>query len=58
MSKSDEPQGGDTPGRPKDTGSRQQNHPGQSSQTGSPKADREHTQRGGSGGGAKPPGAK
>lgn len=48
----------DTPGKPKDSGSRQQSHPGQSTQTGSTEADREHTRHGGAGGGAKPPGPK
>lgn len=47
-----------TPGKPKDSGSRQQTHQGQSTQTGSARADREHTRRGGAGPGAKPPGAK
>lgn len=32
-----------TPGRPKDSGSRQQTHPDQNSQTGSEAADRENT---------------
>lgn len=48
----------DTPAKPTDSGSRQQSHPGQSTQTGSAEADREHTRRGGAGDGAKPPGAK
>jgi hypothetical protein len=48
----------DTPGKPKDSGSRQQSHPGQSTQTGSTTADQEHTRRGGAGAGAKPPGPK
>lgn len=47
-----------TPGKPKDSGSRQQTHPDQSSDTGSPAADREHTRRGGAGPGARPPGPK
>lgn len=47
-----------TPGKPKESGSRQQSHPGQSTHTGSPAADREHTERGGAGPGPKPPGAK
>jgi len=51
-------QDSETPAKPKDSGSRQQTHPGQSTQTGAPQSDREHTQRGGAGGGAKPPGAK
>lgn len=33
-----------TPGRPKDSGSRQQTQPNQNSQTGSKSADRENTQ--------------
>jgi hypothetical protein len=48
----------DTPAKPKDSGSRQQSHPGQSTQTGSTEADRENTRRGGAGNGAKPPGPK
>lgn len=36
----------DTPGRPKDSGSRQQTHPNQGSQSGSPKVDRQLTDRG------------
>jgi hypothetical protein len=47
-----------TPGKPKDSGSRQQTHQEQSTQTGSPEGDRKHTERGGAGGGAKPPGPK
>jgi hypothetical protein len=47
-----------SPGKPKESGSRQQSHPGQSSQTGSPHADREHTRKGGAGSGPKLPGAK
>ena len=47
-----------SPGRPKESGSRQQSHPGQSSQTGSPHTDREHTHKGGTAAGPKPPGAK
>jgi hypothetical protein len=34
-----------TPGRPKDSGSRQQTHPDQNSQSGSPHFDRELTRR-------------
>jgi hypothetical protein len=34
-----------TPGRPKDSGSRQQTHPDQNSQSGSPQLDRELTRR-------------
>ena len=47
-----------TPGKPKDSGSRQQSHHKQSTHTGAPGADREQTQRGGAGSGPKPPGAK
>jgi hypothetical protein len=47
-----------TPGKPKDSGSRQQTHKDQSSQTGSPQSDREHSDRGGSATAPKPPGAK
>ncbi len=47
-----------TPGKPKESGSRQQSHEGQNAQTGSPHADRELTRRGGTGDGPKPPGAK
>jgi hypothetical protein len=38
--------GSATPGRPKDSGSRQQIHPDQAAQSGSPKFDRANTQRG------------
>ena len=44
--------------RPKETGSRQQTHPGQNSQTGSPKTDREYSRGGGADAAPKPPGAK
>ena len=47
-----------TPGRPKDSGSRQQTHAGQISQTGSPSADREHTEHSGKSTATKPLGAK
>jgi len=47
-----------TPAKPKDSGSRQQSHQGQSTDTGSPAADREHTHKGGAGSGPRPPGAK
>ncbi len=48
-----------TPGRPTESGSRQQTHPGQTSQSGSAKFDREATQRGGHDPvPVKPPGAK
>jgi hypothetical protein len=47
-----------TPGKPKDSGSRQQTQADQNSQTGSPRLDREHTERGGSATAPKPPGAK
>jgi len=36
----------DTPGRPKESGSRQQTHPDQTSHSGSPKLDRVLTRRG------------
>jgi len=52
------PKDSTTPAKPKDSGSRQQRHHGQSTDTGSPEADREHTGKGGAGPGAKPPGAK
>lgn len=35
-----------TPGRPKDSGSRQQNHPDQTSHSGSPALDKETAERG------------
>lgn len=38
--------GSDTPGRPKESGSRQQTHPDQGSQTGSPQVDRHLSERG------------
>jgi hypothetical protein len=47
-----------TPGKPKDSGSRQQTYPDQNSQTGSPTLDRKHTDRGGTAPPPKPPGAK
>lgn len=47
-----------TPGKPKDSGSRQQTHPDQNSQTGSPSLDRKHTDRSGTTPPPKPPGAK
>ncbi len=58
MTDSDERSKNQTPAKPKESGSRQQTHPGQSTNTGSPEADREHTNRGGADGGPKPPGAK
>jgi hypothetical protein len=58
MSDSSKPGADATPGKPKDSGSRQQTHREQSTQTGSAPADQEHTRRGGAGAGAKPPGAK
>jgi hypothetical protein len=50
--------GSDMRGRPKESGSRQQTHHRQGSQTGSPKLDRELTRPGGSEPGAKPASAK
>jgi hypothetical protein len=44
----------DTPGRPKDSGSRQQTHHEQGGQTGSPELDREITRGGGSKHGGAP----
>lgn len=41
------PKGSVTPGRPKDAGNRQQTHPDQGSQTGSPELDEDLTRRGG-----------
>jgi hypothetical protein len=58
MSESKQPPQPTTPGKPKDSGSRQQSHQGQSTQTGSSTADHEHTRHGGAGPGARPPGAK
>lgn len=47
-----------TPGRPKDSGSRQQTHRDQTSQSGSPKLDRAMRRRGQGPSGAKPASAK
>ena len=48
-----------TPGRPTQSGSRQQTHPNQSAQSGSPEADRDLTRQSGSTPvPAKPPGSK
>jgi hypothetical protein len=48
-----------TPGKPKDSGSRQQTQPDQGSQTGSPELDESITRRGGARPvPTKPPGAK
>lgn len=41
------PSTSDTPGRPKDSGSRQQTHPDQGADTGSPQLDKDLTHRGG-----------
>lgn len=40
------PSGSTTPGRPKESGSRQQTYPDQGAQTGSPELDEEMTRRG------------
>ena len=58
MTESNKQPPSDTPGKPKESGSRQQTHPEQSTQTGSPHTDRKHTRRGGADSGPKPPGAK
>lgn len=58
MTETNRPPDSSSPGKPKESGSRQQSHPGQSSQTGSPRTDQEHTRKGGAGSGPRPPGAK
>jgi hypothetical protein len=53
-------EGSATPGKPTDSASRQQTHPHQNSQSGSPKLDKENSRRGGGGNdkSPKPPNAK